>query len=404
MKRTLSRGLALASGVTQGALWLPVGYLGVLAVLGLRRTDRGDLAPHPPTRFVVLIPGRDEASFVGTAIASVSAADYPGEQLRLIVVADNCTDDTAAVAAAAGAEVWERRHPGRRTKGAALEWALGRLLEHDDWDAVVLVDADAIVDGCLFRVLDARLRTAEVVQAERRVSNADENLLTRLSEISSAAQTSLRPRARESIGCAAKLVGTGMAFRRDVLERVPWRVEGLAEDYEYWLELLERGVKPVFEPHAVVADLMPTTSDAARRQRERWSTGRSDLARRAARRALALSVRRRDPVLFEAVVSELVFPTLSVTTALVLGVALLRRVAGGRGKGTATGFAQSAVVTGHVLAGLRAADAGASTYAALLAAPAVVVWKVAVVVRARARRSRVRWTSVRPTRRRSQVE
>src|SRR5689334_7218222 len=60
----------------------------------------------------VLVPAHDEVGQIGTLLESLrpqlTAAD------RLIVIADNCTDDTAAVARDCGAEVIERREPTLR--------------------------------------------------------------------------------------------------------------------------------------------------------------------------------------------------------------------------------------------------------------------------------------------------
>jgi glycosyltransferase involved in cell wall biosynthesis len=67
-------------------------------------------------------------------------------QDRLLVVADNCSDDTAGIAARAGAEVIERFDPDRRGKGYALDFGV-RHLSTRRTEIVVIVDADCIVEG-----------------------------------------------------------------------------------------------------------------------------------------------------------------------------------------------------------------------------------------------------------------
>lgn len=378
----------------QAATWVPVGHLLVLTVLGSLRPPEVAPRPVPRHRFVVVVPARDEERVVSRAVRSLREADYPPELLRVVVLADNCSDGTADVARSAGAEAWERHDATRANKGAALAWAFGRLLAEDDpWDAVLVLDADGTVAPDLFRVLDVRLDDAPVLQAERRVGNPSPTVLSRLSEVSTGMQTVLRPRARQCYGGAAKLVGTGMVLRRQVLVDVPWRAEGLVEDLEHWLQLLERGVRPQFEPRAQVADLMPETMADVRRQRERWQAGRDALVGGRARSALRDAVRRRDLTTAEAVVSELLLPTLSVTGALVVGTAAASRVL--RGRGTAVGAAQAAVVTAHVLAGLRASDAPPTTYGALALAPFAVVWKTALVLRTRLRPPAAGWQGAR---------
>ena len=71
----------------------------------------------------VVVPAHDEETQVAATVRSISNADYDPDRRRIIVIADNCTDRTAAVAQAAGAVVWERTDPLHRGKGHALAWA-----------------------------------------------------------------------------------------------------------------------------------------------------------------------------------------------------------------------------------------------------------------------------------------
>ena len=386
-----ARALSGAGRLAQAALWVPVGHLAAVAVAGSlrpRQVTTGD--PHH--RFVIVVPARNEESQIHMPVTSALQAEYPADMRRVLVVADNCTDGTAAEAKEHGAEVWERFDTERASKGAAVEWALERLLPEDGWDAVVFLDADAQVDPRFLAVVDQRLAEGlAVVQGERHVTNADDNVVSRLAQVSSAAQCVLRPRGRARLGGAAKLVGNGMVIHRRISEVCPWRAEGLVEDVEYWLQLLEHGIHPVHEPCAVVSDLMPTDLAAARVQRSRWEAGRFNLLGDHLRRCAGHALRRRDPVMAEALISELILPNLSVTQALVLTAGLARWATARTGAWTAA--AQSGVIAGHVVLSLRAAGADRSSYAALALAPGVMVWRVWVTVEAALKRRRLRWHS-----------
>ena len=97
-------------------------------------------------------------SLVGRCIASLRQQSYPADLYEIVVIADNCTDDTAARAAAAGATVMVRTAPDARGKGPALRWAMDRLLERDpDLAALAVVDADSVADPGLLGALVARL-------------------------------------------------------------------------------------------------------------------------------------------------------------------------------------------------------------------------------------------------------
>jgi len=365
-----------AASACQLLLWAPLGYLAAIAVAGLRsketrRQGAGSL------RLVVLVPAHNEEAVLGETLSAMLATDYPDERRRVIVIADDCSDRTVEIAHAAGVEVWERVLPAPRGKGEALRWAFARLLESDGWDALVVIDADTITDAGAFRALEARLDDgADAVQARYNVANPEASVVARLAEVSFAAQSVLRPRGRAALGGSAKLQGNGMAFTRDLVERHGWSGEGLAEDVDFWFRLLRAGIRPVYAGDAVVAGAMPTDVAAARVQRFRWEAGRSDLARRHLLPGIREAIVRRDPILGEAVVSELLFPPLATTAALVGAAGALRYATGRRGARIAA--AQAATLAGYALAGLHVSRAPRGTYLALALAPAVVVWKMAI--------------------------
>jgi hypothetical protein len=155
-----------------------------------------------------------------------------------------------------------------------------------------------------------------------------------------------------------------------------------------WFHLLERGIHPRFEPGAVVAGLMPSSAEAARIQRARWEAGRTAVARRRLLPALRSAIRRRDPVLLEAAVSELVFPPLSILAALVVAAGLSRGRSGGRSGAAAV---QLAVLGAHAVAALVVTRAPRSSYALLALSPAVVAWKLAVKAGLATARSPAGW-------------
>src|SRR5262249_30591342 len=71
-----------------------------------------------PRRVAVLVPAHNESRALLPTLADINAQLRAAD--RLVVVADNCTDDTAAVAGAAGADVVERLDLVKHGKGYAL--------------------------------------------------------------------------------------------------------------------------------------------------------------------------------------------------------------------------------------------------------------------------------------------
>ncbi|HEX8646074.1 MAG TPA: glycosyltransferase [Thermoleophilaceae bacterium] len=364
--------LAVPAGLLAAAAAHQLGLLAAAATLGRRR----HAAPGAAIRFAILIPAHDEAATIGPTLAAMEPLGA-----ERIVVADNCTDATAAVAAGAGATVWERHDPERRGKGHALRWGLERLLrERAGVEAVVVIDADCRPSANLLDAVGAAIRAgAAAVQVDYVVADADSSPAAALRAAAFALMNHVRPRGRTALGLSAGLLGTGMAFRADLLRRVPWRSYGLAEDAEHHLRLVEAGERVAFVPEASVRSPMPATLAASESQQMRWEGGRLRLARRGAA-LVARGLARRDPVAVQAGLDPLL-PPQSVLGAG--SAALAAAGAGLRLRRTAVlGSASLAMQAAYVLGGLALTRAPAAAWLALLRAPLLVAFKLRVYARA----------------------
>ena len=100
-------------------------------------------------RYAVIISARNERAVIGGLLDSIHRQNYPSELVDIYVVADNCTDDTAAVARAHGAVVYERFNHVQIGKGYALNY-LFRCIEErvglDTYDGFLVFDADNVLD------------------------------------------------------------------------------------------------------------------------------------------------------------------------------------------------------------------------------------------------------------------
>ncbi|HKW78673.1 MAG TPA: glycosyltransferase family 2 protein [Candidatus Limnocylindria bacterium] len=372
-----------------GALAALAAYLDVVSLAALAR--RPPLHEGPGRRrFAILVPAHDEERVIARALQDLGHLEYPPERYDVLVVADNCTDDTAAVARAHGALVYERHDPASAAKGYALRWLLDRVrTERLAYDAFVVVDADSSVAPNFLRAMDARLEAgARAIQAHYAVRNVDASPLAALRGAAFASLHFLRPLGRAALGLSCGLKGNGMCFDQAILEAFGWRWFALAEDVEFHLTLVRAGERVVFAPETWVRADMPTTFATAATQNRRWERGRFDLLR-ALGPLLRDGIRRGNPIMLDAALEQLV-PPLSIPVAAAALCAVLAFISEDLPAAVLASFALAGLLA-HVIAGLVATRAPLAAYRALALAPAYIVWKLALYARAIADPHATRW-------------
>jgi cellulose synthase/poly-beta-1,6-N-acetylglucosamine synthase-like glycosyltransferase len=220
----------------------------------------------------VLMPAHDESAGIAAAIAAV--LPQLGASDRLLVVADNCTDDTAQVARDSGAEVVERCDALRRGKGYALDFGV-RALEASPPEVVVIVDADChLAPNGLARLASRCVSAQRPVQALYLMhAPADAGLKTRIAEFAWIVKNQVRPLGYRRLGLPCQLMGTGMAFPWPVIRDSPLATGHLVEDLQLGLDLAARGFPPLFCPEVSVTSAFPTHAAGLASQRTRWEHG-----------------------------------------------------------------------------------------------------------------------------------
>jgi cellulose synthase/poly-beta-1,6-N-acetylglucosamine synthase-like glycosyltransferase len=357
------------------------GYLALLTVLSWR--CRPPATVPRLLRFDVVVPAHDEEAGIQRTVRNLLALDWPADRFRVIVVADNCSDDTAERALAAGAQVLVRRDPGRRGKGYALEFAFHRVLADAFADAVVVVDADTIASPNLLAAFAGRLAAgAQAVQAEYAVLNFAASWRTRLMAIAFAMFHDVRSLGRARLGVSCGLRGNGMCFTTGALRRVPHSAFSIVEDLEYGIRLAQHGIRVEFAPEASVRGEMVTGDAASASQRQRWESGRMALIRLHARDLLEQGVHLRDWVLLDLAFDLLVPPLTWVMAYVLCGVTATGLLALG-GVAHATAFVAwllpFAFVGLYVLRGLQLSGMGVRGLLALAWTPVFVTWKLALM-------------------------
>ena len=223
------------------------------------------------TNFLILVPAHDEELHIATTVERLKSLEYAA--YRVVVVADNCTDNTATIVRNLGVDVIERT--GDPGKGQALYDAMTQL-QDEPWNAVVIVDADSLLSKNALQVLDKELAAgAEAVQLLYGISNPDESIRTKAMEMGQSSFNGLRPKGRSRLGLSSGIFGNGFCLPRATLQKVPYKAHSIVEDIEYHTKLLQAGIRTYFCDKASVLAKMPTSPEAAEKQRVRWERGRA---------------------------------------------------------------------------------------------------------------------------------
>jgi len=249
----------------------------VVALFALRKPEPYAVC-KPRTRFACLVAARNEETVIGALVESLRAQDYPNALYDIYVIPNNCTDDTEAAALAAGARIF-RCFERVSCKGDALHEAVAWLLPQG-YDAFCVFDADNIVDAqFLARMNDAFCAGAQVCKGAMRAKNPYDSWLSGCYGLYFTLFDTFFSRARMSCGLSSKLVGTGFAVRRTVLERFGgWNTSTIAEDAEFSAQCASRGIRIHFVPAALTYDEAPNGFAVSLRQRRRWCSGIMDAA------------------------------------------------------------------------------------------------------------------------------
>ena len=323
------------------------------------------IVPRP--RVAVLVPAHNEASGIGATLETI--LPQLTAQDRLVVIADNCSDDTAAVAKRCcesvalaslqssaqiakcysesevallansgiaqepalsersfGVIVVERQEPERSGKGYALDYGL-RSIEEDPPDVVVMIDADCNVhQGTIERIAGLAASVGRPIQATYLMEQpANPGPKDSVSALAFMVKNLVRPSGLEQLRLPCLLTGTGMAFPWSAIENVMIASSNIVEDMQLAIDLAIAGQAPVFCQEAKVIGRLPQQQQAAKKQRKRWEHGHlQTLLTQVPKLLKAAVLKRRFDLL--ALALELCVPPLSLLVMIwvvVMGSSLL---------------------------------------------------------------------------------
>ncbi|MDI6025810.1 glycosyltransferase [Corticibacterium sp. UT-5YL-CI-8] len=313
-----------------GLLTFPVMTFVVECIAGaLSRAPDHSQEPDIRPAVAVLVPAHNEETGIVGTVKSIMTQIRPGD--RVLVVADNCTDGTAAAAREARAEVIERTDPARRGKGFALDFGLAHL-RVDPPAVVVFVDADCtLLPGTLDTLAGTVWSTGQPVQASNlMITREDQKKAFGIAEFAFLVKNHVRSRGLARLGLPCQLTGTGMALPWQLASNAQLADAEVVEDMKLGLDLGAGGHFPIYCETAGVRSFFPDTADGAVSQRRRWESGHLGILVSGLRR---LANRHTWSLPYAVMVLDVMVPPLALLVLLIAALTLFAAVAALMGAG-----------------------------------------------------------------------
>lgn len=371
----------------QGVLIVLIAYLAAsvlyhlaLAASYLLIRKKAQPPAQARTRFAIVVPAHNEEMLIDRFCRNIMNIDYPISLREIFIIADNCSDRTAAIAESHPVRVLSRFDEVHTGKGYALKWAF----EHvglDDFDAVLVIDADTEVDPSILNELNMLIiGGSQAIQCYETISNRRESWFTQLIFVSRTINSLLYHYAKYKIGLSSYLMGVGMCFRTSLLRKIPWTAYTLSEDWEYTARLIGQNIRIDFAAQAKVFPQESRSLRQATSQRLRWSKGRFHVVKNLGLKLFMQGVRTKNWLMADASLS-LLFPNWSLQINLIL-ISLFMGLALPSSTITSVSIIMSLFMLaaqGVILAiGIALAGDFWRVLKAILIAPLFLVWKFVI--------------------------
>ncbi|MGE5328406.1 MAG: glycosyltransferase family 2 protein [Deltaproteobacteria bacterium] len=279
-----------------GIHYLVISFFGLI-----KRKNESMKDIEPEKSFALIVAAHNEEKVVSEVIHSLNNLNYPKELYDVFVIADNCNDNTAAIAREAGAQVFERFNSVKRGKGYALEWMFDKIFKMDKkYDAVGIFDADNVVSPNFLTEMNKHFcKGAKAVQGYVDTKNPYDSWITCSYAITYWTMNRLFQLSRYYLGLSAALAGTGFCLDTKILKEMGWGATCLTEDLEFTMKLVSNNIRVEWCHDAVIYDEKPLLLKQSWVQRQRWMQGHTDCAFRFLPKLLTKAIKERNFMAFD---------------------------------------------------------------------------------------------------------
>ena len=300
----------------------------VIALIGDKKKKLDTYEAKKLHKFAFIIAARNEQAVIGNLINSIKQQNYPAELIDVIVVADNCTDDTAQIAREHGAICYERFNNMLVGKGYALDYCFNKIVEqfgdYTAYDGYFIFDADNVIDKNYVKEMNKVFdRGYNVITSYRNSKNYDTNWITSGYSLWFIREAKYLNNPRMMLKTSFAVSGTGFLVNSSIIKKNNgWKFNLLTEDIQFSVVNILEGEKIGYCESAMFYDEQPTTFKQSWNQRMRWSKGFYQVMFRYGRELIAMMFKKRE--MFVSCYD--MFMTLAPATLLSIGCILLNLI------------------------------------------------------------------------------
>ncbi len=300
----------------------------VIALIGDKKKKLDTYEAKKLHKFAFIIAARNEQAVIGNLINSIKQQNYPAELIDVIVVADNCTDDTAQIAREHGAICYERFNNMLVGKGYALDYCFNKIVEqfgdYTAYDGYFIFDADNVIDKNYVKEMNKVFdRGYNVITSYRNSKNYDTNWITSGYSLWFIREAKYLNNPRMMLKTSCAVSGTGFLVNSSIIKKNNgWKFNLLTEDIQFSVVNILEGEKIGYCENAMFYDEQPTTFKQSWNQRMRWSKGFYQVMFRYGRELIAMMFKKRE--MFVSCYD--MFMTLAPATLLSIGCILLNLI------------------------------------------------------------------------------
>ena len=227
-------------------------------------------------RYAYFIAAHNEEAVIANLVESILTQDYPRELIDCFVVADACTDETAARAREAGAIVYERNDLARKGKSWVMDYGFDRILNEygDIYEAFFVMDADNVLSPGYTEIMNDVFDAGYLVATSYRNSkNFDSSWISAGSALWYIREARFLNNVRMMNGTSCAISGSGWLVSSKIIKGMHgWDFHTLTEDIQFSTFCSIHNIQIGYAP-AEFFDEQPVTFKASWIQRMRWTKG-----------------------------------------------------------------------------------------------------------------------------------